>query len=869
MPRAAPMLSSFNSGELSPNIEGRVDVTKYASGCKTLENYIPLVQGPAKRRGGTRFVAEIKDSTSRAWLVRFEFNTQQAYQLEFGHQYIRFYTNHGQVQVSGVSAWVTGTAYTVGNLRSNGGVNYYCTTDHTSGVFATDLAAGKWYALDGTIYEIPSPWTASDLTDSNGMFGLRFVESNDIVYIVHQNYAPRKLSRYGATDWRISTLDPANGPFKTINTEETTVYSSAQTGTGITVTASASIFTASMVGSIFYIGQKSVLDVKQWEAGKSVAINQRRRSNGLNYLSLNAATTGGNKPIHTSGAVYDGDPGVQWQYEDSGWGYVKITALTAISASSLNVTAAANNGSGLVRLTIGANSFSDGDAVLVAGVGGTVEANGNWFVTGRTATTIDLRGSSFANAYTSGGTASTVPGSKVTADVIKPIPFYAVLVGNATANWAFGAWSDVEGWPSQVTFYKERLTFGRGQNVWMSVSGDYENFASKDDSNEVAATQAINLTLQSDKVNNLQWFASADSLICGTAGGEFAIQPITTNQPFGPENCTAPTISVYGSRSVVPVRIGDAILFVQRSGLKLRDVVYDYLSNKYQSFDQNVFADHVTKDGILQMVFQQEPYSVVWGVRSDGQLVAMTYSREQYEAAPFGGWHRHPLGGTNVFVESLSVIPSPAGDRDELWMIVRRTINGSTKRYIEYMVPEYRDADAQADAFYVDCGATYSGPPATIISGITWLEGQTVSILADGAVQPNRTVTGGAITLDLSASKVQVGLPCPAKLQTMRLNAGAGDGTSQGKTSRINSVSIRFVSSLGLKVGRTFSAMDEIDFRTVADGMNAPPALFSGDKRIDFNGDYSNDPWVCIEQDDPLPSTIVGIMPIVSTYDRG
>lgn len=789
MPRAAPMLSSFNSGELSPNIEGRVDVTKYANGCKALENYIPLVQGPAKRRGGTKFVAEIKDSTSRAWLVRFEFNTQQAYQLEFGHQYIRFYTNHGQVQVSGVSAWVTGTAYTVGNLRSNGGVNYYCTTDHTSGVFATDLAAGKWYAMTGTIYEIPTPWTAADLTDSNGMFGLRFVESNDIVYIVHQNYAPRKLSRYGATDWRISTLIPTNGPFKTINTTATTVYASAQTGTGITVTASSSIFTASMVGSIFYIGQKSVLNVAQWEAGKAVALGARRRSNGLNYTALNAATTGGNKPIHTSGAVYDGDTGVQWQYEDSGWGYVKITGYTS--------------------------------------------------------------------------------GTVVTADVIKPIPFYAVTAGNATANWAFGAWSDVEGWPSQVTFYKERLTFGRGQNVWMSVSGDYENFASKDDSNEVSATQAISLTLQSDKVNNLQWFASADSLICGTAGGEFAIQPITTNQPFGPENCTAPTISVYGSRSVVPVRIGDAILFVQRSGLKLRDVVYDYLSNKYQSFDQNVFADHVTKDGILQMVFQQEPYSVVWGVRSDGQLVAMTYSREQYEAAPFGGWHRHPLGGTNVFVESLSVIPSPAGDRDELWMIVRRTINGSTKRYIEYMVPEYRDTDAQADAFYVDCGATYSGPPATTISGLTWLEGQTVSVLADGAVQPNRTVTGGAITLDLSASKVQVGLPCPAKLQTMRLNAGAGDGTSQGKTSRINSVSIRFVSSLGLKVGRTFSAMDEIDFRTVADGMNAPPALFSGDKRVDFNGDYSNDPWVCIEQDDPLPSTIVGIMPIVSTYDRG
>ena len=141
MARAAPILSSFNAGEMSPRMAGRVDVGKYANGCKFMENYIPLIQGPAMRRGSTRFVAEVKNSAHRTWLVRFEYNVQQAYILEFGDKYIRFYTNRGQLLTGAVSAWATATGYTVGNLRSNGGVNYYCTTDHTSGVFATDLAS--------------------------------------------------------------------------------------------------------------------------------------------------------------------------------------------------------------------------------------------------------------------------------------------------------------------------------------------------------------------------------------------------------------------------------------------------------------------------------------------------------------------------------------------------------------------------------------------------------------------------------------------------------------------------------------------------------------------------------------------------------
>lgn len=831
MARGSPILSSFNAGELSPRLAGRVDVGKYANGCKVLENFIPLIQGPAMRRGGTRFAAEVKNSADRTWLIRFEFNVQQTYFLEFGDKYIRFYTNRGVL-------------------------------------------------LDGGLpYEIAAPWLAGDLTAADGTFNLRFVESNDVVYICHPNYSPRKLSRLGNTNWQLATLQTTGGPFKTINSDSAiTVYASAATGTGITLNSSSAIFQLGHAGSLFYMGQKSVVDVKTWEAGKSVTVGDLRRSDGKNYKALNTATTGGNKPIHTSGAVYDGDTGVQWQYQDPGYGYVRITGYLSPT--------------------------------------------------------------------------------QVIADVVSQLPDNCVTIGKATSRWAFGAWSDVEGWPSQVTFFKERLTFARGQIVWMSVAGDYENFSSKDDGGVVTADMAISITTQSDQVNQIQWMAPYDALLIGTAGGEFAVQPLTTNQVFGPENVTAPQVSAFGSKSVIPQRVGESVLFVQRSGLKLRDINYDFLSNKFISKDRTVLSDHITQGGIGQLAFQQEPYSIVWSVRADGQLLGFTFNNEQ----EVEGWHRHVIGGNGV-VECICTGPAPAGDRDDLWMIVRRTINGQTKRYVEFMEYERRYGDDPQDAFYVDSGLTLNNAvnavltvgagadtahatgvafsadspvfsagdvgreihyrytttqadesglsntvyatgkaeitgytdaqhvictinaafpaglasiPAngwrmtvTTISGLNHLEGESVSVMADGGTHPDCIVSAGSITLARPASKAQVGLACPAKLQTMRLNAGGQDGTSQGKTARVNKAVVRVLETLGLKYGHSFDKLDEVDFRTALMAMDNPPDLFTGDLVLDWPGDYDTHPWLCFMQDAPLPCTIIGAMPTVSTYDRG
>lgn len=888
MGRASPIQSSFNAGELSPRLAGRVDIGKYGSACALLEGYIPLIQGPAQRRGGTRYAGEIKTSADRSWLVRFEFNTTQAYQLEFGNGYIRFWSNHGQVVTSGVAAYNGATAYVIGDLVVQGGVTYYCKAPTTGNAPPN---AAFWYALTGSVYEIPTPYTTADLTDANGCLRLRFVQSADVIYIVHPSYAPRKLSRLGATNWTLATIAFAGGPFKDDNITATTVYASAASG-NVTLTASAAIFSAQNVGSLFQLAQKSVLDVKTWEAGKAITVGALRRSDGKNYKALNTATTGGNKPTHSSGAVFDGDTGVQWQYTDPGFGNVLITGFTSST-----------------------------------------------IVTGTVVTPFP-----------------SSPASQ--------LPDNAVGVANASTRWAFAAWSDVEGWPTQVAFFRERLCFARGQKVWLSVSGDYETFTELDQSALVTTDMAITLQLVSSKVNDIQWLetlsAATDALVAGTGGSEFVIKAQSDSQPFGTDNRDAVQVSSLGSRNVAPLVVGSVLLFVQRSGSKLRDVSYEFATNQYASQDQSVLAEHIPKvtgGGLVQIAYQQEPYSLVWGVRSDGLLVCMTYSREQYPDAPHGGWHRHPIGGSGI-VESISVIPAPDGSRDELWLIVRRTINGVTKRYVEWMDWERRPNDDPEDAFYVDGGLTlnntqsvtlqpsvgatvahatgivftaggalfvagdigrqlqyryfttdsegvrtYFSAKATItafispvqvactvdaafpdlgliaagawrltvttISGLGHLEGQTVDLLINGATHPQRTVSAGAVSLQYPASKVQVGLAFLTKMQTLRANAGGQDGTSQGKKSRINNVVVRFLETLGMQYGRSFSDLIDIDFRSALDAMDNPPPLFTGDITVDWPGDYDTTPWLCFNQPYPLPATIVALMPQVVVSDKG
>lgn len=811
MPKVAPIRSSFNAGELSPLLDGRVDVAKYQSGCTILENFIPAVQGPAVRRPGTKFVAEVKNSANRTWLHKFEFSNTQAYVLEFGDGYVRFFTQNGSLQFAAPSAWSAVTAYTIGDLVSYSGANYYCKVANTN-VLPTNT--GFWHALTGTTYEVPSPYSAADLITADGTFGLSVAQTGDIIYIAHPSYAPRKLVRYSNTRWTLEQVNLKNGPFKTENTTKTTtVYASANTGT-VTLTASSAVFSAAMVGSLFYMEPADLSSVKPWLPGQEFKhptspFGEKRRSDGKTYscATTGAATTGkvwrtgGDKPIHTYGTQADGDynakdgtnierEGLDWTYVDSGYGILKIVTYT----SATSVTATVQT-----------------DWTLPAGVVG---------------------------------------------------------AGNATWRWALASFSGVEGYPSKVSLFRERLTFAKGQTLYFSCSGDYENFAATDDSGLIVDDRAIQATISSDTVNPIQWLASTQALLIGTSSAEFSCAENATSEPFAPGNVKIEQQSGEGSRSVEPSKVGSSVLMTQASGRRLHEVAYSFNQNGWSTADLTVLSEHVTKSGVIDTDWHRSPYKVLWAVRADGLLLGFTFNKEQDVV----GWHRHPVGGSfsggAAVVETVACIPAYDRTRDELWMITKRTINGQTKRYVEYLSEEFESGDVQADAFYVDCGATYSGSPATVISGLSYLEGQTVAVLADGAAHPDEVVTGGSITLEIAASKVHVGLPYVSTLQTTRIDAGGGDGTAQGKTKRIAKVAVRLHNTLGGYVGPDADNLDEMLFRDPSVPMGSPPSLYSGDVIMDFPGDYDLDGRIMIRQTQPFPMTVVALVPFMTTYDR-
>lgn len=722
-------------------VGGRVGFEKYPNGCSILENFIPTTQGPNVRRGGFHFAGEAKDMTRPVLLVPFEYSVDQAYMLEFGHLYVRFYT------------WD-----------------------------AITKQRGLLEVSPGVPVEVATPYTSASLFRADGTPRLRFTQSGDFLYLAHPDFQQRILKRLTATSFSLVLFEAKGGPWQALNDTATTVYASAETGS-VTLTASADIFTAAHVGALFQMESRDVNTIPAWEVNKPITVGARRRSDGKTYEALNAATTGTNRPVHTEGALIDGDTGVQWQYRDTGYGYAQITSVTS--------------------------------------------------------------------------------GTIASATVVDRLPSQVVGSTLASTRWAFSEWSAAGGWPSDVAFYRERLWFGRGRVVWSSVSADFTDFASRS-FGEVTADMGIRVELASGKINDLQWLTPDKDLIVGTAGGEFAIGELSNGEPLGPANKRSRLISSFGSRAIPPIKNAESVLFVDRSGLKARESYYDFTADGYKSADTTVLAEHITRTGATQMAFAADPDQVVWLTRTDGQLIGFTWNNEQ----SVRGWHRHPIGGDG-FVESIAVMPAAEGDRSELWAVVKRTINGVTKRYVEFMERPFREGDAQSSQFYVDSGLTYEGAATMSIAGLGHLEGCTVSVLADGAPHPNVVVTGGTIALQLATQVAQIGLPCPARYRSMRLEAAAQDGTAQGKTKRIHKLVLRLLNTGGGKYGalKPGLPMDALLLRSSSDRMDQPVPLFSGDKVVSWPEGYNTEAYVGFEIDQPVAATIVAIMPQIMTSD--
>lgn len=808
------ILTNFTAGELSPNMYGRTDIERYYNGCMTMENFLVLPQGGAYRRPGSRYVASVKTASAFTRLVPFIFSTTQSYMLEFGNLYMRVYYDGGQVlhTTSTTSAWVTATAYAVGDFVKNDDVIYRCISAHTSGA-TTEPGTGeswedKWVA--DTTYEIATPYTTAQLPD------LKFAQSADTLYIVHPSHEPRQLTRTAHTTWTLTALAWENGPFMKDNDDDShtmtvTSYfgSTGLYGQTVTVTSSKSLFTSNDVGrwiKIRYNQESSKISSGKKNPSGAGVIGGPWSVDGAWTITANFDH---NAQANLRVAIeYSIDGGSTWQEYDA---FLNVYGTISVTKEGELRSEDYNNVIPRIRL------YADGDI--------------NEFRWVLRYARESVNGMLKITAYTSA--------KKVRAKVYRRCS----NLGIPTTNWALGAWGTVPGWPSVVTFHQGRLVFAgttlEPSRVWMSVSDDYPNFDAGEGDEDA---DAIDLTPIASEVNNVMWMASKGNLLIGTAGDEWVFDGANIT-PTNPPHARRETN--FGSAKWQAVIANGYVVFVQDGEKIVRQVQYDYDSDTYFAIDLTAMSDHITGDGISYLAYLKSPWSTIWTCRDDGELIGLTYVPEHKVFA----WHRHDLGGD---VESVACIPG------EIWVVVKRTINSATVRYIERILPWDGTLN---NSVFMDCAAEYSGTATATITGLSYLEGETVGVISNGKYVGTKVVSSGSITLDATTTHAWVGLPYTSTLKTINIEHANPPGTSQGAKRRIVHAIARLVNTVGGKVGFNASDADDIEYDDEGNPNVSTPELFTGDTNPVLITTSSGRPqYLTLVQDEPYPFSVSAIV---------
>lgn len=746
---------SFAGGELSPALYARTDLQKYSTGLRTLRNFLVMRHGGIANRPGTMLCAAAKDSTQVERLAKFVFNAAQTYLLEFGNQTLRFTQNGGQVITSGVTAWATATDYTLATLRSQGGVTYYCTLAHTSGA-TTQPGIGAnwgtyWYALTGTIYEIPTPYLAADLST------LQMVQSADVVTIVHQNYAPRELKRTGNTSWTLTpiVLAPTIGAVANLSASGGSAGAAYFWAVTANSAASGDEGLAVIYTSINKVPSTGTPTTLAWDPlGGALDYNVYRSSDGVTYGLLGPAS------------------GLPKAKTSTTWGTATATATTSTpspyvaSASQARITPVAAitdkayDGvytiQGLLTLSVtgGTPGFCRGRLRVYYKRGAETRVDA-----GVLTDIITLTGVGSTSAFFSGSV--TVPDNGYTALVIDLVPEAAgagtgatVVCGidETTAPYNQAAWSVIATgfidtglapdyqsapptqptlfqsagtYPSAVCYYQQRRGFAGSSNepskVQFSRSAVFSSFTK---STPIQDDDPVTFSLVSQQVNTVVNLVDVGELVIFTSGGEWVVGRADTDV-LTPSNINPRQQMYFGAAPLRPQIIGNTMLFVQARGSLVRDLTVD-VYKRYSSNDLTLLANHLV-DGftIVDWDYAQTPNSVVWAVRNDGVLLGLTYIKDQ----EVWGWHRHDTDG---FIENVCV--APEGNEDAVYLLVRRTINGATVRYVERMASRAITALTDVTSLhFMDCGLSYDGrntgvETMTLSGGVLWTQAEQTTL---------------------------------------------------------------------------------------------------------------------------------------------
>lgn len=767
--------NNFNGGEWTPFLDGRSDLAKYDTACKTLENVRPLPYGGARIRGGLKYIASSKNMNDVCRLIPFNFSTNTRFVIEMGDKYLRFYSNGVQVQTS-----------------------------------------------PGVPYELVSPFV------SGAVFVVQFKQINDIMYLVHPSYPPQKLSRITDTNWTIAPVDWTYPPLREENVTATTITPDGTTGS-ITLTSSAPVFQAGHGGAYFELRYLREGDAEEIDISGSAGT-----------VTGTGLTIKGDWSLVTTERWYgtllverSTDGGTSWE-----------VVRKFLSASDYNASATGNEATEcILRL----NYTATGDP-YGAGV---------WAGTAPTAYVKAKAKLASSEAYASGlvQLTSYVNSTEMDATVIETLPSTA-----ATTLWSEGAWSTVRGYPAAVGLYEQRVFYGatteRPTRFWGSVTGDFDNFRYGSD-DDAAISQDIAVT----QSNPIKWIESLQRIQIGTGGGEFSAAAGNSDEPLTPSNMAVRGQSYYGSGSFQPVLANDAVIFMQRQNTRLREMSYSIERDGYVSPDLTLLAEHITAPGVSQLGFARQPDPLILATVGT-HLGVMTYNREQDIIA----WARYTTDGD---IESVCSIYGDTAD--EIWVVVRRIINGQQKRYIERFANESDNKlTCRLLDSYVD--GTLTNPFSGTISGLGHLVAKTVRLVVAGAVIGDYVVSGsGTITVDTAQvptlGPYVVGLPYQAIIQPMSLDIVLQNGPSQGRVRRVSELTIRFYESLGCKFGPSMDRLETLQFRTSTSLMDGSPDTFTGDKQVKFPLGQEIKADVFVVQDQPLPFTVLGIAVKAEVFD--
>lgn len=670
---------SFNGGELSPEMFGRIDDVKFATGVATMRNFIALPHGPAANRPGFEFVRAVKDSAKRTRLIPFTFSVDQTFVIELGAGYFRF---------------------------------------HTQG--ATLLTA------DGS-----APYEVSNNYAESALFDIHYVQSADVLTLVHPDYPPRELRRYGATDWRLIDISFA-----------------AQISPPGAVTVTANNVPTDGSKYTYQYCVTAVKDDPTRESVKSVTVTAQN----------NLLATGSTNTI-TWGAVSGANRYNVYKYSGGLFGYLGQTDTLSL---------------------------------------------------------ID---------------------DNITPDVSKTPPVYDASIGT------------VSNYPGAVTYFEQRRCFAgtktKPQNLWMTKSGTESDLSY---SLPVRDDDRIAVRVAAREANVVRHLVPLGNLILLTSAAEWRVTSVNSDA-ITPSSISVRPQSYVGANNVQPEIINSTLIYAAARGGHVRELAYSNDAAGYITGDLSLRAPHLFDNlNIVDMAYSKAPSPIVWFVSSNGRLLGLTYVPEQQ----VGSWHWHDTFDGEF--ESCAVVAE--GNEDVLYVVIRRAIGGTLLRYVERLAS--RQFVNQEDAFFVDSGMRYSGEPKASFSGLDHLEGKIVSILADGAVHPKQIVTNGAIELEQAASKVIIGLPITADLQTLPVAAGIDSGYGQGRTKNVNKVWVRVYRSSGIFVGPDVDKLTEIKQRTT-ENFGSPPRLKSDELELLLDNAWSQGGQVLLRQADPLPLTLVSM----------